>query len=126
VAKLCRDISFVIDPPMIVIGGGSRLCRRVVAEIKRHLNELIPNPQHRYSPSVNKRKKRGIVGISRIARNLTYRRKEEYAMTVKRYLLVPLPAAHYAPPKCLDAEVTVLGWPGVALKKLRLRQRRTV
>jgi len=66
VAKLCRDISFVIDPPMIVIGGGVGLAEGFVAEIKRHLNELIPNHNIDILTSVL-REKAGIVGIAAIA-----------------------------------------------------------
>lgn len=66
VAKLCRDISFVIDPPMIVIGGGIGLAEGFVAEIERHLNELIPNHNIDILTSVL-REKAGIVGIAAIA-----------------------------------------------------------
>lgn len=66
VAKLCRDISFTIDPPMIVIGGGVGLAHGFVAEIQRQLNTLIPNDKINILTSVL-REKAGIVGIAAIA-----------------------------------------------------------
>lgn len=66
VAKLCRDISFTLDPPMIVIGGGVGLAEGFISEIERHLNALIPNYNIDILTSVL-REKAGIVGIAAIA-----------------------------------------------------------
>lgn len=66
VAKLCRDISFTIDPPMIVIGGGVGLAEGFVSEIERHLSEILPNYNINILTSVL-REKAGIVGIAAIA-----------------------------------------------------------
>ncbi len=66
VANICRDISFVIDPPLIVIGGGIGLANGFVEAVSRALSQ--------YSPTVKTtilvpafREHAGIIGVAAIA-----------------------------------------------------------
>lgn len=66
VANICKDISYTIDPPMIIIGGGVGLAEGYVSEIERALSELEPSLDIRILTSAL-RENAGIVGIAAIA-----------------------------------------------------------
>lgn len=63
VACLCRTISFAIDPPRIVIGGGVGLADGYVERVRSHFEKMIPDPGPEILTSALK-ENAGIVGVA--------------------------------------------------------------
>lgn len=66
VASLCRDISFAIDPPIIVIGGGVGLADGYVDSVRRHFAEQMPGQKPEILIS-ELQEHAGIVGVAAFA-----------------------------------------------------------
>lgn len=66
VAGLCRDISFAIDPPRIVIGGGIGLATGYVESVRRHFAGQLPDPKPEILVSALQ-EHAGIVGVAAFA-----------------------------------------------------------
>jgi len=66
VARLCRDIQFTIDPPLIVIGGGIGAADGYVSQVRRAYSQINPNHEARIVASLCQGHA-GILGIAAIA-----------------------------------------------------------
>ena len=66
IAKVCRDILYTLDPPVIVIGGGIGLGKGFLAEVQQNVARLAPSQETRIRASSIK-EHAGIIGIAAIA-----------------------------------------------------------